>query len=56
MKKRTVKSFKQWYDEDSEDINRKPKDLNKKKSIRKESALKRADVDAYIEEDDEGAW
>lgn len=54
MKKDKVKSFKEWYDEEGEEFAGKPKNHEwKKKSLRKETALRRLDVDAFLDEEDE---
>lgn len=50
-KSKNVKSFKEWY-EDEDFPKRKPVHENKRKQMRKESALKKLDVEAFLEEDD----
>lgn len=50
-KSKTVKSFREWY-EDEDFPNRKPTATNKRKQMRKESALKKLDVEAYLDEDE----
>lgn len=51
MKSKTVKSFAEWYDD--EEYNPKPpKVYNKRIETRKEHALRRGDVEAYLDEDE----
>ena len=58
MRKEKVKSFKEWYDEDSQELSsRKVKQAEyKRTAMRKDTALKRGDIDAYLEDDDEYSW
>lgn len=51
MKNKSVKSFSEWY-EDEEFNPKKPKVYNKRIEIRKEQALRRGDVEAYLDEDE----
>ena len=52
MKSKTVKSFSEWYEDEGTLSQPKPKSINKRSEMRKEVALKRGDVDLYLDEED----
>lgn len=51
-----MKTFREWYEEDEEETtnnkNKAKNNRHKRKEMRMENALRKKDIDYYVEEDD----